>query len=341
MTRSTGRFFKAVLTALAAALVFGAALFGCLGENGGILLGFGGNGGGSSKGVAGGGGGGGGGDGGGTIPPANGAGTSPEGNWNLYSSDDSELPYVSDNPDEKVLVSFRQSNNFAVAEFYKVKNVWIEYPRVNRGTWRSVNDSTVNIRVPNSESGYRESNWQYKVAAGDRLTLTRCRDDGAANNPVGNGGSADRRCYESKFVKVDTAAFRNGLVDTILPYNPAMRGEWVLQGGNSESDELIYFGIYTFSNDGANRYVGDDEDYSGKYYYTSGDILHFVVENCYLDEHGIRRCTERDRLFPFNVTGSGDDRILTIRTETWKVYHGDIDNPAVSRRSNQPNRRGE
>jgi hypothetical protein len=348
MRQGKGRFIKALLTVTAAALIFGAALFGCLGENGGILLGFGGNGSGSSKGVAGGGGGsggGGGGGGGGDNPPINGAGTSPVGDWRLNSSDDTvEILYVSDDPEEKMLFSFMQSGNFAKTEFYKVKGVWIEYPAVDRGrgTWRSVNDSTVNIRVPNSNGGYSGSNWRYKVLR-DTLVLIRCDSDGAAGGTSGNNGSAARRCYESMFVKVDTAAFRSGLRgdrDTILPYNPDLRGQWVLQGGNSESDEIIYFGIYTFSNDGAKRYVGD-EDYSGKYYYTtSADMrLHFVVENnCSLDQQGKKQCTtERDRSFTYDVAGTGDNRILTIRTEQWVVYHGEA-GLTKSKRGKQPNR---
>ncbi|MDR2692764.1 MAG: lipocalin family protein [Chitinispirillales bacterium] len=315
MTRNNGRFLKAVLTATALFVCW--AMSGC-GENGGILLGFGGNGntGGNSSGGS------------GSDRPGPGVESSLVGDWKMYSiSTNGETRDTGYYPYERTLVSFKSSGEFAVTEFYKVGNVWVEYPAVERGTWRVRND-TLYYSDPNGEG---ERNERYTVT-GNRLVMKQhqireiCEDIDDIYSIVQRQCSQHDYYYEYTFIMVvNTADFKSGLGGTIYPYNPVLRGEWILQNGNSECDdpwcyERIYFGSTSFSETGAYRYITNDNNGDGRYY-TNGGSLYLVIENCYWDDQYIKHCTtKRPVVLPYSVSGSGNNRTLTINGDIWRVW---------------------
>jgi len=248
------------------------------------------------------------------------------GDWMPYSrSEGDETYYYSNNPNEKEVISFMPSGEVSATAFKKAGNVWVEIPTTGDGAlkWRT-DDQTVYIREEYYDNGnYKEKErniGQYKISNGRLIILSHIVDQNCEN---GVCVPADRD-YESTYIRTNVAVLKNGL-GTIYPYNPKLRGYWVLNDDGDNSDN-IYLDLGTAQFSGGNRYFDayDDNMRAEGGWYTNGDRLYLAInERCYMDWYDaidggnggyIKRCVPTQTTgLPYSLSGTGNNRKLTIK----------------------------
>jgi hypothetical protein len=99
-------------------------------------------------------------------------------------------------------------------------------------------------------------------------------------------------------------------------------GDWILYG--DDYFDFLSFGTTSFE---GSRYTGTEYhgfSNSGKYY-TIGDNLYFVIEaHCFTNwdanKEAFEQCLPQQTVvLPYSVSGTGDNRILTIYGDVWRV----------------------
>lgn len=255
------------------------------------------------------------------------------GDWMLFSrfgtlngAPDGDTAYY-DDPNQKNIISFKPSGEAAARIFLKAANFWVDIPQsAEKTSWR-VRNQTIYIREPvYDDSGKTVALREYGVAytaIGKKLVLTYCgsyEDEGY------------NHCSYETYTKINLEKLKASL-GAIHPYNPKLRGEWVLINNDSTDNDSLNYGynddlkrisfdsleIAQFSGGGGNRYF---DDYDGNMrakgdWYTNGDTLYLLVdERCYddwYDEIGfIKRCVPKQTaMLPYSVSGSGDTLTVT------------------------------
>jgi hypothetical protein len=281
--KSKGRFLKAVAAVAAVLAVAGWGMLGC-GDNGGSAT-----------------------EGGGLV-----------GDWLAYSTThDGETRYESEeNPNDKLVLSFRSSGEAVAVDFHKAGNIWIE------GGGEAVRWRTDGSAIFISENGEREELWaqQYRIQ-GNNLIISMCYND------IDDG----EYCYEETYVRTTLAGVRNSL-GTVRTTDPKLYGDWVPQGQSNDDYESIYFSSRAYYS-GASRYI----EASSGYWYTIGNNLYLNGEECvWDDDYRERQCEITSTVsLSYAVSGSGDSRVLRINgRDAWVIepdnYYGP---PAKSRQS--------
>jgi hypothetical protein len=211
------------------------------------------------------------------------------------------------------VLSFESSGGYASTVFERVGNFWIEggmkdgeehYGFVIVLRYNAVG-STLITTVSDRDGNVKEQDVaQYRIS-GDNLIMTSC-----------HGGDEDRWCLEMTLTRVSISDVR-GSLGTVYTPNPALYGEWVLQGGGG--NESISFEKHHpmsyFYGDGRFIDAGENRDV---YWCTDGDRLILVDANDY----------ENKAELIYSVTGSGNDRTLRIGGDTWRI-RGDSDDTGV------------
>jgi hypothetical protein len=211
---------------------------------------------------------------------------------------------VVDEEDDIQILSLESSGGYEWTAFERVGNFWIEggikdgdeyyYGCVLR--YNAVG-STLIMTMSDRDGNVGEQDVvQYEIS-GNKLITKEC-----------HGGDEGRWCFEITFTRVSISDVR-GSLGTVYTPNPALHGEWVLQGGGNESIDFYKDDIMSyFWGDG--RYI----DARRAYWYTDGDRLILVDEDNYGNKAELT----------YSVTGSGNDRTLRIGGDTWRI-RGDSD----------------
>lgn len=139
-------------------------------------------------------------------------------------------------------------------------------------------------------------------------------------------------CVTAKIKKINLADFKRNL-GTVYTTDSKLYGEWSLQG---DDYDYLEFDAGSFYGD---RYI----DVGYGYWYTSGDKLYFVGEECdWDDDTDEYECQLTETVATtYKVTGSGDSRVLEIDDDTWRIFNdddwGDWDySPAKAKQSKKP-----
>jgi uncharacterized repeat protein (TIGR02543 family) len=247
---------------------------------------------------------------------SSGGGVELVGDWLLYSETyDGGTRYASEEaPNEKIVLSFRSSGEAVAVDFRKAGNIWIE------GGEETVRWRTDGSAIFISENGEREELWvQYRIQ-GNNLITSDCY------NYIDDG----ERCKEVTYVRTPLTGVRNSL-GTVRTTDPKLYGDWVLQGQGNDVYERIdfYRSAYYY---GASRYI----EVSSGYWYTIGNNLYLIGEECEWDDGYHERCEITAPVsLSYAVSGSGDSRVLLINNrDAWVIepdnYYGP---PAKSRQS--------
>jgi len=288
MMRSKGRFLNAAAASAIAALFAGGFILGCSNDD----------------------------------DPADGGGFA--GDWMPYSrSVNDSTYYYSDNPNEKEVVSFMPSGEVSSIAFKKAGNAWVEIPATGDGVlkWRT-DDQTVYIYDKYYDkygTSFEKENdiGKYKISNGRLIISSHIVDQNCES-------SVCVPDYEYTYIRTNVAVLRNGF-GTIYPYNPKLRGCWLLNDNVDNSDKF-YLDLGTAQFLGGNRYFDayDDNARVEGGWYTNGDKLYLAInERCYMDWYDainggnggyIKRCVPTQTTgLPYTLSGTGDNRKLTIK----------------------------
>ncbi|MDR2692773.1 MAG: hypothetical protein LBB74_00965 [Chitinispirillales bacterium] len=207
------------------------------------------------------------------------------GDWML----DGEVDY---REGEIQVVSFESSGGYVSTGFKRVGNFWIESNMIfdERAVFRyNAVGSKLIVTMGNV---WEQEVWQYSISD-NKLITTDCY-----------GGDEDRQCSEITYTRVSISDVRRSL-GTVYTQNLALKGYWVLQGGDGNDFIRFVHGgpMCYFWGEGRGSYIDAD------YWYTVGDRLILVDEN---DPDYTVELT-------YSVTGAGDDRTLMIGGDTWRI----------------------
>jgi len=235
------------------------------------------------------------------------------GDWTPYSSSyDGEIRYANEDAYykyQKQILSFRASGKFEFIWFIKIGNVWVEmppsWPGGAPGTYR-ISGSMIYVKYPYEEEG---EGVQYRVS-GNYLTIIEY------DHEIDEDGvTVNTHCYEQTFKRVNLAEFRRSL-GTVYTNDPKLSYSasykvlvWYLQ-----DDESEFIGFDRTFIHGGSRYTGDDYTH----YYTNGNKLVLVNEDCEWDDDEELHCTVLGTYqLTYKITGSGRDMQLSINGDIW------------------------
>jgi len=232
--------------------------------------------------------------------------------WEFNGNDDNTVPPT---VNQKGGVSFKLNGEMSRRDFYDIGKAWIKIEE--SGNWERKEDGVIYTYVENNKAAKRT----YEIK-GDKLVGKVCPyyDD-------------RKRCTETTLTKFDADEedMENSL-GTIYTTDPAIRGDWVLQDNDAET---LYFGTIPYFGGEGNlvnkEYMGNNnydmgqyyiDRYIDRYYYTSNDMVFFWSIIFKHNEDGSWTCVNLfdNNAASYSISGSGNDRILTIRDiDVWKI----------------------
>jgi len=212
-----------------------------------------------------------------------------------------------------MILSFRASGEVEEIGFIKIGNFWVETSKGD-GTY-SVRGSMIYIKSPRREE---DEVLQYRVS-GNYLTLTECSD-----------------CSGLTLKRVNISEVRKNL-GTVYTNDPKLSAsadyDALIWYSQDNEDERIRFGRYWVDGNGLYRYA-DNDGYEMNYY-TNGDKLVLVDEDCSWDDNDERHCTVLETVeLIYKITGSGRNMQLSINGDIWlSAEYDDYYNSSHRKRS--------
>jgi hypothetical protein len=240
-----------------------------------------------------------------------------------------EMPEMitGDDPDDyRMLIDVRPSGEVVGYEFMRVGDGWIETVSGvddEQLRWRA-DGKRLYISADGEEGGsvpYRISNGVLSVDTtipGMNITIS--------GNKLNVEVCEGRVCVPITITKTTIAAARNSLGGQIYTKNPALRGDWVMEG---DDDEHLYLGSSWFDYRGDRYFSDNDNYYTSGMWYTNGNRLYLVEMDwvCDNDWDNCKDVVVSTLDLSYSVTGSGSNRRLTIGGDAWVLdddnYYGD------------------
>jgi len=249
---------------------------------------------------------------------------------------------------EKAVISFKPSGDFAGAYFQKIGNFWIEGTLGDGDKWSAKNGEII---VFHPDYPGENDTIQYAIS-GNTLTITgtdyECDWDGGKETCHKTGD------FVETYTKINLSSLRSSF-GTVHTANKTLNGDWTLQTG-----EVLKLYTYTCSGIGfyeySQRYLTDY--YDDKAWYTNGTRLFLLgldkgdckmIYNKWNDDHYEGDCsyTVAESIeLNYSIASSGGVRTLTLTNsalginDVWSERQYDYNN-SMAKRSNAAKRSNE